>query len=94
MYFGWDETGGRLVCLWLDITGGGGLVPDGFGYGKTEGDRIPLVWGEGSDSQIHNTFTWPVFPSKANAVRRPLDKGHVFHLNSYMHIVHKSKTNV
>jgi len=57
VYFGWDEAGGRLVCLWLDVTGGGGLVPDGFGYGKPEEDRIPFVWGEGEDSQIHNTFT-------------------------------------
>lgn len=58
VYFGWDEAGERLVCLWLDITGGGGLVPDGFGYGIARGDSIPLVWGEGSDSQIHNTFTY------------------------------------
>jgi len=58
VYFGWDEAGERLVCLWLDITGGGGLVPDGFGYGKPGGDRIPFVWGEGTDSQIHNTFTY------------------------------------
>lgn len=58
VYFGWDEAGERIVCLWLDVTGGGGLVPDGFGYGKPTGDRIPLVWGEGADSQIHNTFTY------------------------------------
>ena len=58
VYFGWDEAGERLVCLWLDVTGGGGLVPDGFGYGKPEVDRIPFVWGEGTDMQIHNTFTY------------------------------------
>ncbi len=58
VYFGWDEAGERLVCLWLDITGGGGLVPDGFGYARPDGDRIPFVWGEGADSQIHNTFTY------------------------------------
>jgi hypothetical protein len=58
VYFGWDEVNERLVCLWLDITGGGGLVPDGFGYGKPEDDRIPFVWGEGTDVQIHNTFVY------------------------------------
>jgi len=58
VYFGWDEVSERLVCLWLDVTGGGGLVPDGFGYGKPEGDRIPFVWGAGTDSQIYNTFTY------------------------------------
>jgi hypothetical protein len=58
VYFGWDEASERLVCLWLDVTGGGGLVPDGFGYGQPDGDRIPFVWGEGTDMQIHNTFTY------------------------------------
>jgi hypothetical protein len=58
VYIGWDEAGERLVCLWLDITGGGGLVPEGFGYGRPEGDRIPFVWGEGTGSGIHNTFSY------------------------------------
>lgn len=58
VYFGWDEEDERLVCLWLDVTGGGGLVPDGLGYGEPDGDRIPFVWGEGAESQIHNTFTY------------------------------------
>jgi len=58
VYFGWDEADERLVCLWLDVTGGGGLVPDGFGYGKPDGDRIPFTRGEGTDVQIHNTFTY------------------------------------
>lgn len=58
VYFGWDEAGERLVCLWLDVTGGGGLAPDGLGYGKPDGDRILFVWGEGTDSKIHNTFTY------------------------------------
>lgn len=58
VYFGWDETGKRLVCLWLDVTGGGGLVPDGLGYGKPDRERIPFVWGEATESQIHNTFIY------------------------------------
>jgi hypothetical protein len=58
VYFGWDEAGERLVCMWLDITGGGGLVPEGFGYGKPEGNRIPFVWGGDGGSGINNTFTY------------------------------------
>jgi ketosteroid isomerase-like protein len=58
VYFGWDEAGERLVCLWLDVTGGEGLVPGGLGYGRPDGNRIPFVWGEGADSGIHNTFTY------------------------------------
>ena len=58
VYIGWDEASERLVCLWLDVTGGSGLVPDGFGYGQSEANRIPFVWGEGSNRQIHNTFTY------------------------------------
>ena len=58
VYIGWDASSERLVCLWLDVTGGGGLTPEGFGYGTAEGERIPFVWGEGTGSGIHNTFTY------------------------------------
>lgn len=58
VYIGWDEKAERLVCMWLDVTGGGGLVPGGFGYGKPESDRIPFVWGLDGESGIHNTFIY------------------------------------
>jgi hypothetical protein len=58
IYIGWDEENDRFVCLWLDVTGGGGLVPGGFGYARPEADRLPFVWGEGTDSGIHNTFAY------------------------------------
>ncbi|RKZ15711.1 hypothetical protein DRQ53_08245 [bacterium] len=57
VYIGWDEQAERFVCLWLDVTGGGGLASGVLGYAAPDGDRIPFVFGEG-DSQIHNTFVY------------------------------------
>jgi len=39
VYFGRDEASERLVCFWLDVTCGVGLVPDGLGCGKQSGAR-------------------------------------------------------
>ena len=57
VFIGWDAPSERYVCLWLDVTGGGGLVPEGFGYGKLQGDAIPFVWGDETGG-IHNTSTY------------------------------------
>ena len=56
--FGWDPEHDRYVCLWLDSTGGTGLTNGILGYGKREGDSIPLVFADGADSAIHNTFQY------------------------------------
>jgi hypothetical protein len=58
VYIGWDETSARLVCMWLDVTGGGGLTPEGFGYAQAGENRIPFVWAADSGSGIHNTFIY------------------------------------
>ena len=55
VFIGWDAPNERYVCLWLDVTGGGGLDPDDFGYGRLDGSSIPFVWGDASGG-IHNTF--------------------------------------
>jgi ketosteroid isomerase-like protein len=57
VYIGWDAQTERFVCLWLDVTGGGGLASGVLGYAAPDGDTIPFVFGEG-ESQIHNTFVY------------------------------------
>ena len=55
VFIGWDKPSGRYVCLWLDLTGGGGLANDVFGYAERDEDKFAFVWGEGSETW-HTTF--------------------------------------
>lgn len=55
VFIGWDKPSGRYVCLWLDVTGGGGLANDVFGYAEPARDKLAFVWGEGNETW-HTTF--------------------------------------
>jgi hypothetical protein len=55
---GWDEPSQRYACLWLDSTGGGGLVPGAIGYGAASGDSIPFLFHFPDGSVFHNTFLY------------------------------------
>lgn len=55
VFIGWDKPSGRYVCLWLDVTGGGGLTNDVFGYAVPEDDRLAFVFGD-DNGRILNTF--------------------------------------
>lgn len=58
VYIGWDKGSSSFACLWLDTTGGGGLVAEGIGHGKRDGDEIPFLF-RGSDGRpFHNTFAY------------------------------------
>jgi hypothetical protein len=41
---GIDEKTGEYQCLWLDSTGGGGLLPSAMGRGKRAGDSVPFLF--------------------------------------------------
>jgi len=58
VFIGWDEPSGRYVCMWLDITGGGGLNPKGFGYAKPSSEKLALVWKADDGSSWHTTFAY------------------------------------
>jgi hypothetical protein len=52
---GWDQPSQRYACLWLDVTGGGGLSAQAIGYAERKGDdRIPFLF-KGSDGSIFHT---------------------------------------
>ena len=55
VFIGFDKPSGRYVCLWLDVTGGGGLANDVFGYAVPEDDRLNFVFGD-ENGRILNTF--------------------------------------
>jgi hypothetical protein len=58
VFIGWDETRRKYACLWLDVTGGGGLTGEGIGRATRQGDALPFVFDTGDGTVIHNTFTY------------------------------------
>jgi hypothetical protein len=54
---GWDAEHERYACLWLDSTGGGGLVNGIIGYAAPDGDRLAFRFDLGDESLFHTTFT-------------------------------------
>jgi hypothetical protein len=58
VFIGWDQPSSQYACLWLDVTGGGGLSAQAIGHAKPNGDEIAFVF-KGSDGSIfHTTFVY------------------------------------
>jgi hypothetical protein len=56
---GWDQPSKQYTCMWLDSTGGGGLVADSFGHAKRNGDELPFIFKDSDGSVgIINTFSY------------------------------------
>lgn len=58
VFIGWDETRSAYACLWLDVTGGGGLTGEGIGRATRVGDSLPFVFDTGDSGVIYNTMTY------------------------------------
>jgi hypothetical protein len=58
VFIGWDQPTKRYACLWLDVTGGGGLSAKGIGHAKPDGDTLAFVFDTGDDGVIHTTFAY------------------------------------
>lgn len=55
---GWDAENERYACLWLDSTGGGGLVNGIIGYAVSDGDRLAFLFEMGDETRFHTTFLY------------------------------------
>jgi len=56
---GWDAEQGRYACLWLDSTGGSGLVNGIIGYAVRDGDRLAFLFEWPDDgTRFHTTFIY------------------------------------
>lgn len=58
VYIGWDEPAKEYQCLWLDVTGGGGLSAQAIGHGKRDGDSIAFLFKGTDGSLFHTTFAY------------------------------------
>ena len=56
---GWDSDLSKYACLWLDVTGGGGLSAQAItGYAERDGDEIPFLFKMNEESVWHTTFVY------------------------------------
>ncbi len=58
VYIGWDQMTNQYDCLWLDVTGGGGLTGQGIGHAKKGGDLLQFLFKSGDGSLFHTTFAY------------------------------------
>lgn len=58
VFMGWDEPTSNIACLWLDVTGGGGLTGCVIGHAKQDGDKLPFVFDTGESGVILTTFVY------------------------------------
>jgi hypothetical protein len=58
VFIGWDEPSGRYACLWLDVTGGGGLTAGGIGHAEPSIDTLAFLFHFPDGSPWHTTFAY------------------------------------
>jgi hypothetical protein len=58
VFIGWDEPTSSYACLWLDVTGGGGLSAEAIGHAKPNADELAFVFDTGEGGIIHTTFAY------------------------------------
>lgn len=58
VYIGWDENLKQYACLWLDITGGGGLSPQAIGHAEHSSDKLEFLFKGADGSLFHTTFLY------------------------------------
>ena len=59
VFIGSGRPSHEYAVLWLDSTGGGGLVPEGIGHASRAGGEIPFIFVDrGGEISFKNTFTY------------------------------------
>lgn len=58
VFIGWDEAQQEYQCLWLDVTGGGGLNGQAIGHAKRETDRIGVLFKLSEGNLFHTIFVY------------------------------------
>jgi hypothetical protein len=59
VYIGWDPDLKQYACLWLDSTGGNGLVGWALGHAEADATKLAFLFSDkNGDPSVHNTFTY------------------------------------
>ncbi|HTY50791.1 MAG TPA: hypothetical protein VMB48_13970 [Steroidobacteraceae bacterium] len=59
VYIGWDPDLKQYACLWLDSTGGNGLVGWALGHAAPDATKLAFLFSnKNGDPSVHNTFDY------------------------------------
>jgi hypothetical protein len=59
VYIGWNPDLRQYACLWLDSTGGNGLVGWAFGHADADATKLAFLFSDkNGDPSVHNTFAY------------------------------------
>ncbi len=58
VFFGWDKPSNQYACLWLDVTGSGGLSAQAIGHAERSDDKIAFLFKGSDGSLFHTTFVY------------------------------------
>lgn len=59
VYIGWNPELKQYTCLWLDSTGGNGLVGWAFGHAERDPTKLAFLFSDmNGDPSVHNTFAY------------------------------------
>jgi hypothetical protein len=59
VYIGWDPDLKKYACLWLDTTGGNGLVGWALGHAGADAGKLAFLFSDkNGDPSLQNTFTY------------------------------------
>ncbi|MGO9934824.1 MAG: hypothetical protein ACLPV8_23825 [Steroidobacteraceae bacterium] len=76
VYIGWNPDLRQYTCLWLDSTGGNGLVGTAFGHAEADTAKLAFVWSdENGDASLHNTFAYDPITNTWRWTIDNVDKG-------------------
>jgi hypothetical protein len=76
VFIGWNPDLRQYTCLWLDSTGGDGLVGTAFGHANAEADTLSFVFSdENGDPSLHNIFAYDRMSNSWRWTIDNVDKG-------------------
>ncbi|WP_250634362.1 hypothetical protein [Pinirhizobacter soli] len=59
VYVGWNPVLNQYTCLWLDSTGGNGLVTEGLGHAEKDPKTLLFKWNDVNGStSLQNAFSY------------------------------------
>ncbi|MCX6170824.1 MAG: hypothetical protein NTX65_15900 [Ignavibacteriales bacterium] len=58
VFIGWDEKLNQYACLWLDVTGGGGLSAQAIAHAERDSNKMAFLFHGSDNSLFHTTFVY------------------------------------